>query len=149
MSCPYRWKGVVLFFEKHHLAPSLYNLREKVHPKHCAFCAFCILLCFLLLHHANDSSVFIPIVKYTDRVTRFTQFHVLGLSFSQLIYISNDSSPSSLSLLLKSSLPLKSEKKHYGYCTGHVIIKCPWIKEICKSVTYLYPVSVIRPLSSR
>ena len=51
-------------------------------------------------------------VKYAERLTRFTQFHIVGLFFSQLIYIFNDSS-SSLSLPLKISLRLKSEKKVY------------------------------------
>ena len=46
--------GWLFFFEKHHLSPSLYNLREKVHPKHCVYCALLILLCFFLLDHAND-----------------------------------------------------------------------------------------------
>ena len=44
------------FFSKNIIwAQSLYNLEEgKVHPKHYAFCAFCILSCFLFLDHAND-----------------------------------------------------------------------------------------------
>ena len=49
-----KMEGFFFFLEKHHLAQSMYNLRERVHPKHCVFCAFCILLCFLLLDHAND-----------------------------------------------------------------------------------------------
>ena len=51
-------------------------------------------------------------VKYAERLTRFTQVHIVGLCFSHLIYIFNDSS-SSLSLTLKNSLRLKSEKKVY------------------------------------
>ena len=39
--------GGSFFFKKHLLAQPLYDLGEKVHPKHYAFCALCILLCFI------------------------------------------------------------------------------------------------------
>ena len=50
-----------------------------------------------------------------ERVTKFTQFYMLGIGFSHLNYIYNDSfSSPSISLLLKSYLSLKSGiKKKY------------------------------------
>ena len=49
--------GGSFFFEKHHLAQPLYDLGEKVHPKHYAFCALCILLCFIVSY---DCFLIIP-----------------------------------------------------------------------------------------
>ena len=56
VSCPYEWIGVILFFEKHHLAPSLYNWWRRYIQNIVFFCALFILLFFLLLDHANDWS---------------------------------------------------------------------------------------------
>ena len=58
-----------------------------------------------------------------ERVTRFTQFHVLGLSFPHLIYISIDYS-SLLLLQLKSSLSLKYGGKKY--IMGTAIVMSVW-----------------------
>ena len=86
----------------------------------------------------------VPNVKNAERVTCFTQFYILGLRSSHLIYISNDWFSCSLSLLTHKffTAEIWNKKVYYGYCKGHITIKSPWIKETCKSVTYMYPVSV-------
>ena len=105
-----------------------------------AFILFCLFRYFNFISKIKSALIFfLPKValynaKYAQRVTGFTQFHVLSIRFSHLTYISSDSSCSSLLLQFKSSLPMKSGKKKvsYGYCKGHLTTMSPLIKKKLK-----------------
>ena len=59
--------------------------------------------------------------RYAERVAGFTQFNVLGIRFSHLTYISNDSSCSSLLLWLTQKFFIDESGKKYLMGTVKVI----------------------------